>query len=795
MNRNLLSALIACGINALTASPVTISTNLKIDQFGYRPTDGKVCIIAQPQSGAGSPSGFSPSATLKIRRWSDDVEVFSGAPTAWNSGATHSQSGDKVWWFNFSSLTTAGDYYVFDPTNNVGSYKFRIADDVYLDVLKAATKALFYQRCGTAISAANGGTWNHTACHVGANQDLACRLVTDQSNAATAKDLSGGWHDAGDYNKYVNFTYNTLHNLLFAYQENPSVFTDDLNIPESGNGVADLLDEIKWELDWLLKMQQTDGSVLSKLGVVDFYSASPPSADAATHYYGAASTSSTLTVASIFAHAYLVFKDIPTYAAYATTLKTKAELAWTWAAANPSVTYANTGFSSATPEVSSYDIDARKTCAAALLFAATGTASYKTYFEANYTAIHPYAWTYFYAFEQTYGDILLFYTALSGATASVKTNILTAFNGSTNGQVDFFLSYTNKTDAYRAYLKDGDYVWGSNLVKSQSGLMYENMIKYNQTPANKNSYRTYALDYLHFLHGTNPLSKLMLSNVNNLGADNSVAKFYHSWTGNGSALENNPIPGLVMGGFNNSYDGTNGYFSGQPVQKKYLDFNDGYPQNSWEITEPGIYYQAGYIRLVSKYANGTNNVLPLSVVEFWTKLADNQHVILNFETLDERDVTAIDIERAGEDGVGFEKITTIKPKNAAHNIYQFIDDLNAVHPSPTAVYYRLKIQNLDGKFQLSKVESVNFLKQKMAIRLFPNPAADDLNIETEGFSDGNISIEMLNVNGQIVASEQQQVIDNQRFLHIDISQLANGFYTVRLTEKATVRVEKFSVSR
>ena len=184
----------------------------------------------------------------------------------------------------------------------------------------------------------------------------------------------------------------------------------------------------------------------------------------------------------------MLFRSIPSLSAYATTLKTKAELAWTWAAANGSVTYGNTGFSSASPEVSTYDVDARKTCAAALLYAATGTASYKTYFDANYANLHPYVWYYFYTFEGTYGDIALYYTALSGGDATVKSNILSHFNSSTNGNGDFYPNFTSQTDAYRAYMKDNDYVWGNNLHKSLLGVMYEGMIKYNQTPANHADY-------------------------------------------------------------------------------------------------------------------------------------------------------------------------------------------------------------------------------------------------------------------------------------------------------------------
>ena len=585
-------------------SPMSISLNIKTDQFGYRPNDTKIAVIAQPKVGFNAPSTYTPGTTFKVRRWDNDIEVFSSTITSWKNGITHIQSGDKVWWFDFSTLITVGEYYVEDVQNGLSSSKFIIHNDIYTKLLRAATHALFFQRCGIAITAAHGGAWTHAACHIATNQDLSCRDVENQSNATTAKDLSGGWHDAGDYNKYVNYAYTPVHNLLFAYQENPSVFTDDWGIPESKNGVPDILDEIKYELDWLIKMQQADGSVLNKVSVTDFSSASPPNSDVAKRFYGKASTSTTLTVASVCAHASLIFKTInPTYSAI---LLTKAQNAWNWAVANPSVIYQNTGFQSSSPEVTTYDIVARKIGAAAMLYAATNQTTYKTFFENNYTSLHCLQWEYFYSFEATYNDIALFYTTLIGITPAVSTTILTSFKNSTANTAEFYLSSLNSTDAYRAYMKDVDYVWGNNMQKALMGVMYENMIRYNQSPSEHPNFRTQALDYLHFLHGVNPLSMVMLSNTGSIGADNFATQIYHGWTGDGTAFDLNPIPALMTGGINKNFTvKTISPPANQPVQKSYKDWNTSDPENSWEITEPSISYQGAYIRLLSKYATRT----------------------------------------------------------------------------------------------------------------------------------------------------------------------------------------------
>ncbi len=99
-------------------------------------------------------------------------------------------------------------------------------------------------------------------------------------------DLSGGWHDAGDYNKYVWTPLERHPQPAPGLGAQPGVFADgDLDIPESGNGIPDMLDEVEWALDWLLKMQLPDGSVLSQMHVDGWASETPPSADPNPRFY------------------------------------------------------------------------------------------------------------------------------------------------------------------------------------------------------------------------------------------------------------------------------------------------------------------------------------------------------------------------------------------------------------------------------------------------------------------------------------------------------------------------------
>src|ERR1035437_3431359 len=239
-----------------------------VDQFGYRPSSTKVAVIRDPQVGWDASESFTPGATYQVIDVSSGKSVFQGSPVAWNGGVTNDQSGDRCWWFDFSTVTTPGSYYVLDIANNVKSYNFDINVDVYKIVLKTAVRMLFYQRLGCAKDAKYAGAaWADGIDHEGPLQDLNCRLYSDKNNAATEKDLHGGWTDAGDQNKYTAWTAGYCYVLAKAYSEKPDAWGDDYNIPESGNGIADVLDELKWGLDYLLRVQQSDGSCLSIVGL------------------------------------------------------------------------------------------------------------------------------------------------------------------------------------------------------------------------------------------------------------------------------------------------------------------------------------------------------------------------------------------------------------------------------------------------------------------------------------------------------------------------------------------------
>lgn len=776
------------------AGPTTTQSLIRVDQFGYLPDMTKVAVISNPQTGFNSTESYLPNATLEIRTWDTDALVFSGPATSWNAGATHAQSGDQAWWFDFSSLVTPGDYYVYDPVADVGSYRFQIADNVYQNVMKEAVRTFFYQRAGFAKSTPFVPTaWADGASHLGTEQDTDCRLVTDPTNAALSKDLSGGWFDAGDYNKYVNFTYTTLHDMLGAYEINPAIWTDDFNIPESGNAVPDLLDEIKWELDWLLKMQQADGTCLSKVSVTDFSTASPPSADTSPRRYGPASASATRTICSIFAHASIVYRSLgnPAMTIYADTLEARAIKAWNWIAANPATsTYNNAGFSSATPEISAYQQNAVLIGAAGYLFAATGDATYRTYFDANYTTIQPLQWTYWYAFESSYQDALLYYAALPNATTAVANAINNnCISSTSSNHAEMLPAFLNQTDPYRASLQDSDYIWGSNSVKAHSGIILANMLQYNLDPANQSNYRDAAAGYVHYLHGTNPLGIVMLTNMSASGAESSANEMYHAWFGDGTDFDNaqtslyGPAPGYVTGGANPNFTPAMGYFAppqGQPIQKSYKDWNTSWPENSWEVTEPAIYYQAGYIKLLAQFTRVGSNSLAVEY-DYFTASPNELGVQLGWKTFTQEGTDRFLIERS-EDGLSFQTLASQEALPAGMP-YQYLDEL----PPVGRLWYRLIEIELSGAQNRSEIREVNF-QLYPKFEFWPNPVADQLNIRFYHQEIDHYRLKVYDLQGRLMLEEAFHKGDQPT---LSLQSLSPGMYLLTAESPFGTWQEKF----
>ena len=594
--------LISCG-NVLFAKPDKIQKNIKVDQFGYRPGDLKVAVIADPKLGYNSNESFTPGQIYEVRRWDNDKVVFTGNIVEWNKGAVDFTSGDKGWWFDFSKVNEEGDYYIYDQQEKVGSYKFRIATDMYKNLLKTAMRVFYYQRINEPkVKPYAEEPWIDDAAFIGPGQDKEALYVNDKKNKSLARDLSGGWMDAGDFNKYITFADSPVNMLLTAYEQNPEVFSDDYNIPESGNGLPDIIDEIKYELDWVKKMQLDDGGLLIKMGNIDYNIGAPPSADRRSRYYGPECSSSSIAAAGMFAHAAAVFSGFPALADYAKDLEKRAVKAWEWYHNNPrSVDCDNGEIKAGDADCNLDRQDEMEVVSAIYLFALTGESKYNDVVKNNFYVTTPFYNSYLFLYFSHQGDALLYYTTIPGADEKTKQAILSQ-REKQGMHLDLY-QFLPMDDLYMAFIPRALYTWGSNNPRAALGSTNYDLITYKLDTLHSTKYLKRALGILHYFHGVNPLGIVYLSNMYKDGAEYCADKIWHDWFQNGTKWDGNPAPGYVTGGPNFEYNGNLKKLSVQPLQKCYLNWNNGSPENSWEITEPAIYYQASYIKLLSKFVS------------------------------------------------------------------------------------------------------------------------------------------------------------------------------------------------
>lgn len=608
----------------------SILGDIKLDHFGYRTTDSKVAYFTA-----------NPGASVEVHDATTNALVYT-TTTITSKGADTSSpqiSGDTVWWVDFSAFTTAGYYYLLSPSLNEQSYNFHISDSVYQAPMTATLKALYYQRCGCAKPAAYAGVWSDSsACHL---QDKTCGPAPGCTfpNVYGTLDLSGGWHDAGDYNKYIGSTPSgacnswggdsgsTLHYLLAAYEWNPALFPDnETNIPESGNGIPDLLDECKWETDWYLKMQMTDKHILSVVHLTSYTGGSPPSTDTTTRYYYPPNPAGEAQFVAVLSNAARVFSTMPGLASYAVTLQSAAEA--TWSAFVQAAGASDQRFWAA---AELYRME--KVMGGSAVIAAQAQAvvdGYQTWssYWMNMNNVANYG---IYAYVQAPG-------ATAGVVASMKNAI--------GNQVNYVFSFAEQ---YNSGMAASDYYWSSNQVKSE----YAQSLIWGAKLGATGSYTSaqclqHAEDYLHYLDGSNPMNMTYMTNAAALGASHGVWRIYHAWFGDYNtafsktnfmgmpAADTDPLypyytgtdnygitdtanstygppPGIVPDGPTYQYY-TNGGKSIPPLltggaeppyEKIYRDWNYSDPSGSqtvpWIVNETGLYYISSYTILSSAF--------------------------------------------------------------------------------------------------------------------------------------------------------------------------------------------------
>lgn len=206
---------------------------IRVNQIGYLKEDVKVAVWISKENQ--TPDQFELIDAIT------DKAVYNGDMVKDSGGLWGFDASARL---NFSAFTTPGTYYI--KAKNVQSVPFKIGNDIYADAAEIPLKYMRQQRCGY-------NPFLKDSCHI---HDAISVGDPEEKRDGIYFNTTGGWHDASDYLQYVTTSANAVYQMLFAYSQHPEAFGDhyDASGHERANGIPDILDEAKWGLDWLVKM-------------------------------------------------------------------------------------------------------------------------------------------------------------------------------------------------------------------------------------------------------------------------------------------------------------------------------------------------------------------------------------------------------------------------------------------------------------------------------------------------------------------------------------------------------------
>lgn len=463
---------------------------------------------------------------------------------------------------DFSEIKTAGTYQAYVGDEKIG-HPIVIADDALEGVTKGALKFFYFQRASTELPEEFAGKYARAAGH----PDTAVKYHASTGHTDLDATISSpkGWYDAGDYGKYVVNSGISTYTLLQLYQHNKDYFNDlKLNIPESNNEIPDILDEIKWNLDWMLTMQDTDGGVFHKLTTKQFASNVMPEKATSQRYVIGKAQEATWNFAAVMALASEIYQ--PYDEEFAKKCIVAAEAAYRWAVAN-STTYF----------VQPSDV---------------GTGSYTSAVEWT-TRMWMLAEMYRISGEQHLLDSLKKWpiTRKKAALQSWQHNyMLCMFSIATNPDIfekdiadtaksiildmaDGYISSLD-TNGYGVPLVKEDFMWGSNGIASNKGMLL--IHAYILTKDEK--YLSAAIGIMDYILGRNPLD---LSYLTGFGV-NPIMNPHHRPSRADTVVA--PVPGMIAGGPNyKSTDCSKSYNNPNAAAKSYYDNSCSYATNEVAI--------------------------------------------------------------------------------------------------------------------------------------------------------------------------------------------------------------------
>jgi endoglucanase len=517
---------------------------VRVNQTGYLPGFEK---IAAMQSDATSAQGWE---LIDGQR----AVVAAGKTTVFGKDAA---SGDNVHLIDFSAFTKPGTGYKL----RVGSEEsdpFDIGANLYGKLKYQALAYFYHNRSGIEIALPYAGEkqWARAAGHLADKADKGVPCLPD-SGCNYTLDVTGGWYDAGDHGKYVVNGGISVWTLLNQYERakqfgGAADFGDGkLNIPESHNNTPDLLDEARWEIDFLLKMQVPEGQALAGMVHHKVHDKEwtalglAPSDDKIPRFLHAPSTAATLNVAAVAAQAARVFK--PFDAAFAAKCLTAAERAWKAAEAHPAV-YAAASDASGGGAYDDKNVTDEFYWAAAELFITTGKAEYQEFVtkSPHFKTIPSSSSDGGNSTSFTWGDT----QALGTISLALVPNKLPAADiaASRKAVVSAADGYVEiiQGQGYRLPFKPGaknDYPWGSNSFVLNNAIV----LALANDFAHDGKYLNAVAESMDYILGRNPLDQSYVTGYGERPLENPHHRF---WAYQVDHRFPKAPPGIVSGGPN-----------------------------------------------------------------------------------------------------------------------------------------------------------------------------------------------------------------------------------------------------
>ncbi len=567
------SLLVILAISNLLSTHAVLSNPAKIvvNQVGYLPDRAKIALLVNSKV---------PSKQIELVNSTNQKVVQVIKPSA---SQQDDESKDLLQTIDFSQIKQSGNYFLRSGT--VQSQPFSIDPHVYQEPINKLLRSYYLQRCGVAINDAITGI-RHAPCHI--NDGTIAHL--DGSNPAGKVVPSiGGWHDAGDYGKYVSTTAVTVGRLLSLYELNPSAFSDrQLSIPESGNGISDLLDEMRVGLDWMLPMQRADGAVYRKLSGKKWPPIVAPNEDTQPRFLYGVSTPETAKYAAAMAIAARVYA--PKQPAQAKIYLSAAQRAWEYLQLQSTmqVDWVD-GDDSGSGKYLASEVDIEPSLkidqddrlwAAAELFVTTRQPQYQKYFVQKLPSL-PYA-----IFEwkdpSSLGMVNYLRSVSNNLKRSTPVNPITLqIANKIQDRADAVLQQVKKSGYH---LANHQFIWGSNKMTAEEGITLFLAYQITKNPL----YLQGAIDQIDYLLGRNPFNQTFVT-----GVGTKPVQHVHHIFARANKID---IPGLLVGGANSGAQDNIA-----PKNRGILSYLDD--ERSYATNEYAIDYNASLIALMSMVAN------------------------------------------------------------------------------------------------------------------------------------------------------------------------------------------------